>query len=332
MYASHRSNPGLAAPRRPSSTVCSSLLRALPWTGRKGWKTEEPPSERAVRRRRGTQDRAAKRTWLLTNSSYVITLQDFCDGAPVGRASCAWHANRVCVLRAQHRCRALSMSTHRYRHVSPRSTSSLAWSDQAMVATHQSQASAATARTSRPTLHIFVQRLGAGVPQRSFASHLCTGAISGTRTSYSGTHDMHVPHAQVVERIERLPGASDFRCCHCRDHRPIHAAGVSTVACCGGFGGRDGDGDGDGDGGAGEAAASSAVASPVCYRLAVYSYRRMATLPEWRAGPTSALVGTITTSATSTAPAGATTTTTAPEGRASTCTINVHGTAAYIEY
>ena len=154
-------------------------------------------------------------------------------------------------------------------------------------------------------------------------------------TSYSGTHDMHVPHAQV-ERIERLPAASDFRCCHCRGHRPIHAAGVSTVACCGGFGGRDGDGDreSDGDGGAGEAAASSAVASPVCYRLAVYSYRRMATLPEWRAGPTSALVGTITTSATSTVPAraaGTTTTTTAPEGRASTCTINVHGTAAYIK-
>ena len=151
-------------------------------------------------------------------------------------------------------------------------------------------------------------------------------------TSYSGTHDMHVPHAQVVE--EHLPAASDFRCCHCRGHRPIHAAGVSTVACCGGFGGRDGDGDGDGDGGAGEAAASSAVASPVCYRLAVYSYRRMVTLPEWRAGPTSALVGTITTSATSTVPARAartTTTTTAPEGRASTCTINVHGTAAYIK-
>ena len=204
-----------------------------------------------------------------------------------------------------------------------------------MVATHQSRASAATARTSRPTLHIFVQRLGAGVPQRSFASHLCTGAISGTRTSYSGTHDMHVPHAQVVERIVRLPAASDFRCCHCGGHRPIHAAGVSTVACCGGFGGRDGDGDGngdgDGDGGAGSAAASSAVASPACYRLAVYSYRRMATLPEWRAGPTSALVGTITTSATSTVPAGTTTTTTAPEGRASTCTINVHGTAAYIK-
>ena len=70
------------------------------------------------------------------------------------------------------------MSTHRYRHVSPRSTSSLAWSDQAMVATHQSRALAATARTSRPTLHIFVQRLGAGVPQRSFAPHLCTGAIT----------------------------------------------------------------------------------------------------------------------------------------------------------
>ena len=155
--------------------------------------------------------------------------------------------------------------------------------------------------------------------------------------THSGTHDMHVPHAQVVERIERLPAASDFRCCHCRGHRPIHAAGVSTVACCGGFGGRDGDGDreSDGDGGAGEAAASSAVASPVCYRLAVYSYRRMATLPEWRAGPTSALVGTITTSATSTVPARAartTTTTTAPEGRASTCTINVHGTTVYIEY
>ena len=227
------------------------------------------------------------------------------------------------------------MSTHRYRHVSPRSTSSLAWSDQAMVATHQSRASAATARTSRPTLHIFVQRLGAGVPQHSFASHLCTGAITpGAHPTVAHTTaalTTHMPHAQVVERVERLPGASDFRCCHCRDHRPIHAAGVSTVACCGGFGGRDGDGDGDGDGGAGEAAASSAVASPACYRLAVYSYRRMATLPEWRAGPTSALVGTITTSATSTAPAGATTTTTAPEGRASTCTINVHGTAAYIK-
>ena len=166
--------------------------------------------------------------------------------------------------------------------------------------------------------------------------HTWSTSYSGTHDS--GTHDVHMPHAQVVERIERLPAASDFRCCHCRGHRPIHAAGVSTVACCGGFGGRDGDGDGngdgDGDGGAGSAAASSAVASPVCYRLAVYSYRRMATLPEWRAGPTSALVGTITTSATSTLPAGAagtTTTTAAPEGRASTCTINVHGTAAYIK-
>ena len=39
MYASQRSNPGLAAPRRP---VGSSHLRALPWTGRKAWKTEEP--------------------------------------------------------------------------------------------------------------------------------------------------------------------------------------------------------------------------------------------------------------------------------------------------
>ena len=26
-----------------------SSVRALPWTGRKGWKTEQPPSERAVR-------------------------------------------------------------------------------------------------------------------------------------------------------------------------------------------------------------------------------------------------------------------------------------------
>ena len=75
--------------------------------------------------------------------------------------------------------------------------------------------------------------------------HIWSTSYSGTHDS--GTHDMHVPHAQVVERIDRLPGTSDFRCCHCRDHRPIHAAGVSTVACCGGFGGRDGDGDGDGD-------------------------------------------------------------------------------------
>ena len=161
--------------------------------------------------------------------------------------------------------------------------------------------------------------------------HIWSTSYSGTHDS--GTHDMHVPHAQVVERIDRLPGTSDFRCCHCRDHRPIHAAGFSTVACCGGFGGRDGggDGDGDGDGGAGSAAASSAVASPTCYRLAVHSYRRMATLPEWRAGPTSALVGTITTSATSTVPARAEGTTTAPEGSASTCTINVRGTAAYVK-
>ena len=77
----------------------------------------------------------------------------------------------------QHRCHVLSMSKHRCRHVSPRSTSSLAWSDQAM-ATHQSQAVAAKARTSRLTLHIFVQRLNAGAPQHSFAAHLCTGAIT----------------------------------------------------------------------------------------------------------------------------------------------------------
>ena len=134
--------------------------------------------------------------------------------------------------------------------------------------------------------------------------------------------------AQVVERLDCLPDASTFRCCHRRDHRPTHTAGVSTVACGGGIGGGDGDGGGggggDGDGGAGSATASSAAAGPVYYRLAVYSYRRMATLPEWRAGPTSALVGTITTSATSTVSAhaaGTTAAAAAPEGRASACAI-----------
>ena len=50
----------------------------------------------------------------------------------------------------------------------------------------------------------------------------------------------------------------------------------------------------------------------------------MAALPEWRAGPTSTLVGTITTSATSTVSAhaaGTTAAAAAPEGRASACAI-----------
>jgi hypothetical protein len=112
---------------------------------------------------------------------------------------------------------------------------------------------------------------------------------------------MHV-QVQVVEHLDYLPSASAFRCCHRRDDRPIHATGVSNVAIGGGIGGDDvdGGGGGDGDRGAGSATASAAAANPACCRLAVYSYRRMATLPEWRAGPTSALVGTITTSATST--------------------------------
>ena len=156
----------------------------------------------------------------------------------------------------------------------------------------------------------------------------CTCACTCTCTC---TCTCHVrARAQVVEPLDCFPDASAFRCCHRRDHRPTHATGVSTVACGGGIGGGDGDGGGgggggDGDGDAGSATANSAAAGPACYRLAIYSYRRMATLPEWRAGPTSALVGTITTSATSTAPAHAAgTTAAAPEGRASACAIKVH--------